>query len=251
MTEIGNSLEGSKILSISGTTDPNYNFIEKIDKEVESWKLKYYMWLSRLFMLFAVLSLLIFTSSSLALFRLAPLVNVEPFLIINQDDSDGIVRYEPIAYDMASKDQLMETFVRQYVISRNTIIDDVKEMETRWFPGGMLNFLSSDDVFFQFDRAREQTWQTTQDTHLVKEVEIISVGKQGGARSPIWKVDFKTYELFENPSSTSNVNVLKTRYWTASVIGYFIKERQFVGRRLINPLGFTVTRYSQNEVEIF
>ena len=178
------------------------------------------------------------------------MVNVEPFLIINQDASEGIVRYEPIAYDMASKDQLMETFVKQYIIIRNTVIDDPIEMQSRWFPGGMLNFLSSASVFDQFDRVREQTFERMQEIHLVREVEIISIGKQGGAKSPIWKVDFKTYDLSEDANSPGRSN-LRVRYWTASVIAYFFKERQFVGRRLINPLGFTVTRYSQNEVELF
>ncbi len=250
MADIADMSKGTKTLAISGQVDPDYKFIDVLDKEVEGFKLKYYMWLSRLFTLFAVISLLIFASSSLALFKLAPMVNVEPFLIINQDASEGIVRYEPIAYDMASKDQLMETFVKQYIIIRNTVIDDPIEMQSRWFPGGMLNFLSSASVFDQFDRVREQTFERMQEIHLVREVEIISIGKQGGAKSPIWKVDFKTYDLSEDANSPGRSN-LRVRYWTASVIAYFFKERQFVGRRLINPLGFTVTRYSQNEVELF
>ena len=45
--------------------------------------------------------------------------------------------------------------------------------------------------------------------------------------------------------------ILSTRYWTASVTAYFLRGREFVGLRLINPIGFTVTRYSQTEVEIF
>ena len=44
---------------------------------------------------------------------------------------------------------------------------------------------------------------------------------------------------------------MKERYWTASVTARFYPERVFMGRRLINPIGFTVTRYSQSEVEIF
>ena len=235
MADIADMSKGTKTLAISGRVDPDYKFIDVLDKEVEGFKLKYYMWLSRLFTLFAVISLLIFAGSSLALFKLAPMVNVEPFLIINQD---------------ASEDQLMETFVKQYIIIRNTVIDDPIEMQSRWFPGGMLNFLSSASVFDQFDRVREQTFERMQEIHLVREVEIISIGKQGGAKSPIWKVDFKTYDLSEDANSPGRSN-LRVRYWTASVIAYFFKERQFVGRRLINPLGFTVTRYSQNEVELF
>ena len=250
MANIADMSSGTKRLALEGKVDADYKFMDTMDKEVEGFKLKYYMWLSRLFTLFAVISLLVFASSSLALFKLAPMVNVEPFLIINQDTAEEIVRYEPIAYDMASKDQLMETFVKQYIITRNTVIDDVTEMQSRWFPGGMLNFLSSAAVFDQFDRNRVLTFERMQEMHLVREVEIISIGKQGGAKSPIWKVDFKTYDLTEDPNSPGRSNV-RERYWTASVIAYFFKERQFVGRRLINPLGFTVTRYSQNEVEIF
>ena len=250
MANIADMSSGTKRLALEGKVDADYKFMDTMDKEVEGFKLKYYMWLSRLFTLFAVISLLVFASSSLALFKLAPMVNVEPFLIINQDTSEEILRYYPIAYDKASKDQLMETFVKQYIITRNTVIDDVTEMQSRWFPGGMLNFLSSAAVFDQFDRNRVLTFERMQEMHLVREVEIISIGKQGGAKSPIWKVDFKTYDLTEDPNSPGRSN-LRERYWTASVIAYFFKERQFVGRRLINPLGFTVTRYSQNEVEIF
>ena len=250
MANIADMSSGTKRLALEGKVDADYKFMDTMDKEVEGFKLKYYMWLSRLFTLFAVISLLVFASSSLALFKLAPMVNVEPFLIINQDTSEEIVRYEPIAYDMASKDQLMETFVKQYIITRNTVIDDVTEMQSRWFPGGMLNFLSSAAVFDQFDRNRVLTLERMQEMHLVREVEIISIGKQGGAKSPIWKVDFKTYNLTEDPNCPGRSN-LRERYWIASVIAYYFIERQFVGRRLINPLGFTVTRYSQNEVEIF
>ena len=224
----------------------------KSKKEVSGFKLKYYMWLSRLFILFAVVSLMIFMSSSLALFKLAPQVSVEPFLIIRQDTSDGIVRYEPISYKMASKNQLMETFVRQYVLLRNTIIADEKEMQTRWFPGGMMNFLSSDYVFGQFSAYRDSVWSKIIDAEMVREVEIISIGKLGGEKSPVWKVDFKTYDLSTTMrNQNTRALILSTRYWTASVTAYFLRGREFVGLRLINPIGFTVTRYSQTEVEIF
>ena len=124
MSNLNNRLEGTKILSLADGSGRTHEFISETEQEKAGFKLKYYMWLSRLFIFFAIVSLLIFMSSSLALFKLAPQVNVEPFLIINQDSSDGIVRAEAITNRMASKNQLMEIFVRQYVIMRNTIIDD-------------------------------------------------------------------------------------------------------------------------------
>lgn len=240
------------MLSITDVNGNRQSFISEVEQEVSGFKLKYYMWLSRLFVLFAAVSLMVFMSTSLALFKLAPQVSVEPFLIIKQDSSDGIVRYEPISYKMASKNQLMETFVRQYVMLRNTIINDEREMQTRWFPGGMMNFLSSDYVFGQFSSYRDGVWSKIMEAEMVREVEIISIGKLGGEKSPVWKVDFKTYDL-ANTMRNENTRalILSTRYWTASVTSYFLRDREFVGLRLINPIGFTVTRYSQTEVEIF
>ena len=244
---------GRKILSIEDSSRQAPEFLERLDKENEGAKLTYYLWLSRFFIVMAVASLLLLISSSLALFRLAPMVTVEPFLIINQDTSKDIVREEPITTDMSSKDKLMKMFISQYVILRNTVINDPTEMRSRWLPGGMVNYLSAEDVFYAFHRSAASNWEAMFKRALVREVEIIDISRQGGEKSPVWKVDFKTYELYDEQgkSQAQKEATLRVRYWTASVTAYFIKERMFMGRRLINPLGFTVTRYSQTEVEIF
>ena len=238
-----------KTLGLEDKTRHRPDFIEQEEKKVINAKYHYYRWLSRMFIMFAVLSLLLFLSASLSLFNLAPQVTVEPFLIIKQDTSDGIVRYEPIAKDMASKKQLMELFVKQYVILRNTILRDESEMMLRWYPGGMVNFLSSDYVFSEFDTYRRNVWQTMLDSKIVREVEIISAERVGGEKSSVWKVDFRTFDLSEYTRDNKTRGMrLRIRYWTASVTAFFFRERQFVGLRLINPIGFTVVRYSQTEV---
>lgn len=243
------AIGGSRTLAI-GAADmqQNIEFLQTMEQKTESLKLRYYTWLSRLFIFFATLSCLFMVLASLSLFRLAPAVSVEPFLIINQNTSKGIVRQEAITSRMASKTQLMETFIRQYVIVRNTVINDVQEMRTRWFRGGMVNFLSAPLVFESFYANRENIMSANIEKGLSREVEIIKIYQQGGDKSPIWKVDFKTYDLYAATASTDLV--FSERYWTASVEAYFFRERMFMGRRLINPMGFTVTRYSQTEVEI-
>lgn len=249
MEEIGSFNQGQKTLAITNNAGSEHtNFISKEEKETTSLKMVYYLWLSRLFIFFTVISLLVFLSSSLALFRLAPQVEVEPFLIIKQDNSDNLVRSEPISQNMASKDLLLETFIKQYVILRNTIVNDQTEMNSRWKPGGMIHFLSSWPVFTQF---RNSVADIKLTDGRVREVEIISIGRQGGSRSEVWKVDFKTYDLSRGNTETGGAFKMKEQYWTASVTARFYPERVFMGRRLINPIGFTVTRYSQSEVEIF
>lgn len=243
-------LDGNKVLSIADKNASTPEFIAVIEKEKAGLKLYYYMWLARLFIFFAVVSLLIFMSFSLSLFRLAPQVTVEPFLIINQDSSEGIVRYEPISQDMASKDKLLEIFIRQYILLRNTVVSDSSEMASRWFYGGIINFLSSDEVFYNFNKATQATFADMINSQYTREVEITSFARVGGKKSRTWKIDFKTYDLTPSVTDTSGMLKLQTRYWTASLSAVFIPERMFMGRRLLNPLGFTVIRYSQAEVSI-
>ena len=246
-----NLLEGSQILKIEdGNAQRHIEFLEEDEKQEATLKLKYYMWLSRFFVLLAILSLTLFWSASLALFRLAPEVKVKPFLIISQDNSNGIVRAETIETSMASRDKLTEMYVKQYVEARNTIVDDEIEMMSRWFPGGMVNFLSSPKIFDAFSQDIDKKIKEQLSRGTVQEVEIVATHRVGGQHSPIWKVDFKTYTLEKDEQDNATMErVMKTRYWTASVTAVYIKERAFSGIRLINPLGFTVLRYSQALVE--
>ena len=227
------------------------NFIDKIEERHNTFRQTYYLWVSRFFILTATLSMIFLVLASLSLFRLAPMVPVEPFLLVSQSESDNIARNEAITQDMASKDKLLEMFIKQYVVLRNSIVNDPIEMRSRWMGGGMLNYLSSPDVYNEFGRATQSLWEDNFSKALVREVEIISVSRQGGPRSAVWKVDFKTYDLSNEGQQNQQGSSLRVRYWTASLTAHFIPERGFVFYRLINPLGFTVTRYSQTEVEIF
>ena len=217
-------------------------------------KKKYYMWLSRFFMFIAFISLLLTIFSSLAILKLAPSIRIDPFLITNQSDTKEIVRVEPITRNMASIDQLKEMFIKYYIITRNTIINDQVEMRSRWFPGGIVHFLSSYDVFQDFEANIQLNIINAQRLGLTREVEIISVKRLGARKSAVYKVDFKTYDLVKNPSQTEakkEQKTITTRYWTASITSYFRPYRYFMARRLLNPIGFTVERYSQTEVDVF
>ena len=221
------------------------------EQRTRTLKEAYYQWVSRLMTLLCILSLCFFVSASLVLFRMAPQVSVEPFLIIKQNQSDEIVRYEVISFDMASRKQMMEVFIRQYVMMRNNILSDNQEMQSRWFAGGIVNYMSVPDVYIRFNKETVSALQNYIKEGIVRETEIISIGKVGGERSPVWKVDFRTYDLVPSSDESGSTRMtLKTRYWTASVTAFFIPGRIFMARKFMNPLGFTVTRYSQTEVEI-
>ena len=242
---------GKQTLAITGTvSEPKY--LNQLEEEHSSAKQTYYLWISRFFILTATISCAFMVLASLSLFRLAPMVSVEPFLLVNQGSSENIVRSEAIEKNMSSKEKLLKMYIKQYVITRNTIINDPIEMRSRWMGGGILNYLSAYSVYMEFANSTKKLWEEIFKQVMVREVEIISVTKQGGSRSSVWKVDFKTYDLQNEhgKNQSQQESTLRVRYWTASITAYFIPERSFISPRLVNPLGFTVTRYSQTEVEV-
>jgi len=246
---------GRGVLAITNE-NPEYpaqslHFLEEDDAEIATLKENYYKWLARLLMVFAAVALVVFMSCSLVIFRLAPRVSVEPLLVLKQSATSELIRYEPIERTMASHRMFMELFVKQYVILRNTFIHDEREMQIRWYPGGMMNFLSSDSVFNTFSKGVELKVGDMIKQGITIEVEIINISKQGGENSPVWKIDFKTYELDPQSAEPGTGEVkIKTKYWTASLISYFVRGRELLSARLYNPLGFTVVKYSQTQVEV-
>ena len=49
MSDLNNRLEGTKILSLADGSGRTHEFISETEQEKAGFKLKYYMWLSRLF----------------------------------------------------------------------------------------------------------------------------------------------------------------------------------------------------------
>ena len=212
-----------------------------------SMKEIYFRWLSRLVVICAVLSLGLFLSASLVIFRLAPEIIVEPLLIISQNDSETMVRYEPITNKMPSLKQMTELFVRQYVIVRNTVINDEQEMRTRWGPCGIIAYLSTPRVYHEFVGEHIDNISSMFDNEYSSEVRIDSIHKIS-ENSPAWIVNFTIYNLSRSRTGKSGALTLKKTKMRASVTPRFIPERRTVFARLINPLGFTVMKYNQDEI---
>ncbi len=247
-------IENIKKLAIESSDSKNSNvaFLEKLEEEKHSHKLSYYIWLSRLYIFVACASLIVFMSASLSLFKLAPNVFVEPLIIINNDETKDIVRAEAVIRDMPSKDHIFEMFMKQYIVIRNSFVPDEMEMTTRWSRGGMVHYYSTNQIFDEFEPTVVPYIQSDVSANISRTVVIDSIKRIGGKKSPIWKADFRTFELNPNKTDTkAGAMKLTTRYWTASITASFYPERIFLGRRLINPLGFTVTDYSQAQVNVF
>ena len=124
MAELGHI--GVKKILLTGKAvpkkeEPHVQFLSELTVADRSTKEVYFRWLSRLVILCAIVSLSFFLSASLVIFRLAPEIIVEPLLLIRQNDSESMVRYEPITPKMPSIRQLTEMFIKQCVGAREEL----------------------------------------------------------------------------------------------------------------------------------
>ncbi|MBP1532152.1 MAG: hypothetical protein ILA52_01475 [Alphaproteobacteria bacterium] len=247
MAELGNNT--NKTLISDGRTEHSAyrpSYITDDDKEIYSSKEFYFLWLSRLVVLCAIISLGFFLSATLVIFRLAPEILVEPLMIIPQNDSNSMARYEPIDEKMPSLKQFTEMYIKQYVIMRNTVVNDEQEMRTRWGPGGIVHYMSAPNVYSDFVGANIENVNKMFDNNYSSEVRIDEIGRETET-SPAWFVVFTIYNLSKSRSSNGALT-LKTKRYKASVTPRFIPERRLLRARLLNPLGFTVIKYNQSEI---
>lgn len=247
MAVLGNGTQ--KLYITDGKTENKsfqQQYITDEDIVTTSAKLVYFRWLSRLVVLCSVISLSFFLCSSLVVFRLAPEILVEPLLIIGQNSSDEVVRYEPMNTNMSSLKQMTEMFVKQYVIVRNTVINDEREMRTRWGPGGIVQYMSAPSVYAEFVGKNAAKVENMFDNEYSSEVRIDKIGKIG-EKSPVWVVNFTVFNLSRNQETGGSLLLKEARY-RASVTPRYLSFRGFVSPRLINPMGFTVMKYSQDKI---
>ena len=243
---------GTKQILLAGTATEKKagyqpHFISEINRNETSGKEIYFMWLSRLVILCAITSLAFFLCSTLVIFRLAPEIIVEPLLLVaNQKDSESMVRYEPMTTKMPSLKQMTEMFIKQYIIMRNTVVNDDAEMVTRWGPGGIVHYMSSREVYSDFIGNHRDHIGQMYDKEYSSEVSIDSIARES-ENSPVWRVDFSVHNLSHGRNSTGALT-LKTVRYRASVTPKYFPEKSVVVRRLINPLGFTVVKYNQSEI---
>ena len=130
---------------------------------------------------------------------------------------------------------------------RNTVINDEQEMRTRWGPGGIVAYLSSPRVYYEFVGQNTENINQMFDNDYSSEVRIDSLNKIS-ENSPAWIVNFTIYNLSRSRSGKNGALTLKKTKMRASVTPRFIPERGAVFARLINPLGFTVMKYKQDEI---
>lgn len=213
------------------------------DIVVENATEKRYLWTARAFAIVFAVSLCCNIILTYVIFSLIPLYRVEPYLFSFSDKEEQIYTIEPVSriYDYK---YLTEIFVREYILLRNTFINDVDEMEKRWGNNSTIKEMSSNQMYDKFrkefaDIAMEQIRKY----NISRNIKIVSATEVGRSKNNRiwWDVEIRVEDMapeFEAP---------RVSVWVVKVEIMYRAKRVKFKERLKNPLGFTVTDYKQEK----
>ncbi len=212
------------------------------DVIVENATEKRYLWTARAFAIIFAVSVCCNLILTYVIFAIMPLYRVEPYLLSFTDKKDQIYNVEPVRNIYEYK-YLTEIFIREYVLLRNTFVNDIEEMELRWGPGGTIQEMSSTGVYDKFKKEfADPALEIIRQHNITRNIKISSVTEVGGANGENWwQVEFRVEDMMPE-YETPRVSV-----WVASIKIRYRAKRVTFGERLKNPLGFTVLDYKQVE----
>ncbi len=202
---------------------------------VDALRERRYLWTARAFAIVSGVALAANFALLLAIGNMLPLKRVEPYLLTFQNKEDQVVRIRPLSADLAASDIISEAMIRQYVLLRNTMTSDVDEMSFRWGTEGPMRWMSSDRVYADFNKTRQDWLNRIKIDGLTREVRIESVVRQQN----LWIVYIQTRDMLpeaEEPAISRWKVQVKIRYFGKNEVKYV--------NRLKNPLGFVVEGYS-------
>ena len=223
-------------MSLLKNGDPN-------DVSEEARKERSYLWMARVFSLICVVTLIADFILYGALKSLMPLIRVQPFFITTQDKDKQIITIDRPHPSKLQSPVLQESFVRQYIVARFGIGTDVDELERRWGPDGTIQWMSSQSVYSTFlaDYATGLIKQS-REAGLTRDVQILNVRHIPRANGElIWQAEVRVADMSRSAPDPQITD------WLVDMGIQFGQFRRGLTweRRLKNPLGFVVEKYSQ------
>ena len=202
---------------------------------------KRYLWTARAFAVVTAISLCCNLILLLTIANVLPLYRVEPYLLTLSNKEDQVYNIVPYTRSMESQKSITETFVREYVLLRTTLLSDVDEMQSRWQTGGDLQEMSSNLVYQDFlSNTGKKLMQRMRQDGLTSSVRILTVNEIGDS---LWQVEYVVdYYL---PSSYTPRTI---KYRASLKIQYQPRRVQYK-ERLKNPVGFKVISYGTKQIK--
>jgi len=197
-------------------------------------------WVVRASTIGFVVSVFLNITLALCLFVLMPLKEVQPYLLALKERGDQVVHIEPIQKNAKGLNKLIEGLCRQYVTLRETI--DCVTDEDRWLKH--LYFLSSEEIWQDFASLMNPDSPTCP-LKKYKEAKInrsVLIAVSSQISDTVYQVEWQ--------SITTHQGQERERQRWVSTLEVELKPNALKAEdQFINPIGFTVTKYSVSKRE--
>ena len=224
--------------------------MEEENKSVSSQevlKTERYLWIARAFSAVAILATVANVLLFAAIGSLYPLVRIQPFYLDILDKNQQVIDIAPISANELQSERVVEALVRQYVLARNEIGQDILEIEERFGPDGIIALMSSEDVYRGFlEFYQRDLEEPIRQEGLTISASIDTMSKI--ANNFQWRV-YLTLKMNRQNSVEPEVVRLIVNL-EVQFDPLFKKATRLTWQdRLKNPLGFRVVSYGWEEVK--
>ncbi len=196
-----------------------------------------YLWTSRLLVIFASLSICVNIMLVSTLYVLLPQRGANSRLLVKDDYFNQLKLIKKQEVNVAPKNLLFESFIREYVLLRHSVTSQYDELKSRWAVGSRFYWMSTPEVYKEFASDNvDQLLFSYQSKEFTRTLDIefaypISNG--------LWVVRFATYDYY----STSKLPIINIWHaYVRAVLALINYDNKSI--RYQNPFGFLVTSYS-------
>ena len=206
----------------------------------ENLRERRYLWTARAFAIVFVFSACSSLILLFSLFSLVPLVRVQPFYLTFQNKNEQIVSVQKLNASRESLNFITESLIRQYIITRHTIILDIDQMLQRWGEQGPIRWMSTNGVFSEFVGTTSIAFKRVREEGLTRDINILSVIllKTDPKEGDIWRAEIEISDM--HPEVAQPV----VTQWVVQLRVVYLPKKGEWSTRLKNPMGFTVKQYS-------
>ncbi len=242
MRKVGFSLMKHRDQSENSTVEEPVSSpdIQENDDLEENLRERRYLWTARAFAIVCAISFCTNIILIMALFSLVPLTRVQPFYLTFENKDAQIVRITQMQPDATLLERVAESLVRQYIVTRHSVVSDVDEMLQRWGDRGPIRWMSNDGVFAEFNQMTSEAFSRIREERLTREVNILSAYKleTNPVEGDAWEAEVETIDMLPERSEPIR------QIWQVRLRIKFLNKQEKWANRLKNPIGFTVVRYS-------
>lgn len=200
----------------------------------------------------------------MTLLTMFPMQTVQPFLVTFKNQDNQVVAIEPLSMDAPGILYMTEDNIRDYVIQRHRFVPVATQMEAQWGSDSRLAARTEKELYGKFQNSSRLELEKMMTGGYTRQIEIESVNRLS---EQTWQVNFKTYDslggvngtLTSDPSralagtqASNQGDLLRadltptstTQNWVSTLRVEYLPQEVTYDKRLLNPLGFTVTDYA-------